>query len=175
MKALGKVLSIVAAVLFLVAGILMISQPEKGLAALTWLFALLVLVSGILSIIVYCKELKGAPGAGFILAEGIVSVILGVLLSSNLIMTAFVMFTLFALSLIILGVQWIAFSSACKKEEIGVWWLFMIFGILSIVLGVGAIFNPVISAGIMTFLFGFGFIVHAISLFVATFKAPTIK
>ena len=175
MKILGKVLTILAAILFLAAGILMIAQPARAWVALTWVFALLVLVSGVLGLIVYFTTLKGAPGSGFILAQGIISVILGLLLFSNLLMTAFVMTTLFALWLIVSAVQWISFSITCKNEGVKPWWLFLILGIVIILLGIGALFNPATSAGIITFLFGFGFIIHAVTLGITAFTVPTIK
>ena len=174
MKILSKVLTIIAAVCFLAAGVLMIAQPARAWVALTWVFALLVLVSGILNIIAYFAELKGVPGAGTILASGIISVILGILLFSNLFMTAFVMTTLFALWLIVAAVQWIAYAMAAKKEEIPLWWLFLILGIVIVVIGLAALLNPVVSAGVITFIFGIGFIIHAVTLGITAFTVPTI-
>ena len=175
MKISGKVLTVLAAILLLAVGIMMLSLPARGWAALTWLFALLVFTSGVLSIIVYCIGPKKESGSGFILAWGIINAILGLLLLSNLVMTAFVMTTLFAIWLIISAVQWISFSFVCKKEGIGAWWLFLILGIIVALLGIGAIFYPATSAGIITLLFGIGFIVHAVTLAVTAFTTPTIK
>ena len=174
MKISGKVLTIVAALLFLVVGIMMIAVPARGWTALTWIFALMVFVSGILNIIAYCLGPKKVSGSGFMLAWGIISTILGLLLLSNLLMTAFIMTTLFALWLIVSAVQWISFSMACKKESVNVWWLFLILGILVGLVGIAVVFYPLTSAGVITILFGIGFILHAITLGVTVFTTPTI-
>ncbi len=73
----GFFLWLLAGILYAVAGFFAITNPTLGAAALTLLFAISLVVSGILRLW-WGFTLRGMPGRGWIIASGIVSVIAGI-------------------------------------------------------------------------------------------------
>jgi uncharacterized membrane protein HdeD (DUF308 family) len=75
----GFLLELLSAVLYLAVGILLLVNPLEGALALTIVLAVFLIVEGIFKIITALR-LRDHDGWGWLLASGIVSVILGVLI-----------------------------------------------------------------------------------------------
>ncbi len=75
----GFLLELLSAVLYLGVGLLLLVDPLKGALALTLILAVFLLVEGIFKIITALR-VRDHRGWGWLLASGIVSVILGVLI-----------------------------------------------------------------------------------------------
>jgi uncharacterized membrane protein HdeD (DUF308 family) len=75
----GFLLELLSAVLYLGVGIVLLVAPLEGALALTFVLAVFLLVEGIFKIITAFR-VRDHPGWGWLLASGIVSVILGVLI-----------------------------------------------------------------------------------------------
>lgn len=74
----GFLLALVIGILFTVFGILLVAQPIAGIFSLTFLLIGLFLADGILEIIMAFR-LKPASGWGWLLATGLVSLVIGAL------------------------------------------------------------------------------------------------
>lgn len=72
-------LVLLSGVIFLIAGILLLANPLKGVLTLTLILAGFLLVEGIFKII-YSFQMKSAQNWGWVLASGIVSLVLAMLI-----------------------------------------------------------------------------------------------
>jgi len=79
-KGIGSILwKLLIALLYLGAGFYFITHPVLGMAALTLGIAIFFLVEGVADLVTYFKERK-SPGSGWILLDGIVTLLLGLLI-----------------------------------------------------------------------------------------------
>lgn len=77
----GHILNLLAGILYLVAGALVISHPVMAIATLTLLIAMVLIVAGIFRLIVAFS--MSMHHRGWVLLNGIVSIVLGVLILSS--------------------------------------------------------------------------------------------
>ncbi|MEJ2010428.1 MAG: HdeD family acid-resistance protein [Acidobacteriota bacterium] len=79
-QGVGSILwKLLVALLYLGVGFYFITHPVLGMAALTLGIAIFFLVEGIADLVTYFKERK-SPGSGWILFDGIVTLVLGLLI-----------------------------------------------------------------------------------------------
>ena len=74
-----RILTFIVGVLCLFAGIFLLSNPVDGIFALTIVVAAIFLAEGILKTI-YAFRMRPLPGSGWLLFDGILSVVLGLML-----------------------------------------------------------------------------------------------
>ena len=74
-----RILTFIVGVLCLLAGIFLLSNPVDGIFALTIVVAAIFLAEGILKTI-YAFRMRPLPGSGWLLFDGILSVVLGLML-----------------------------------------------------------------------------------------------
>ncbi len=75
----GFLWRLLLAALYIVAGILMLSNPFEGLGALTIILALVIGMGGVFRLLL-ASSLKGVPGVGMVFFSGIVSIALAILI-----------------------------------------------------------------------------------------------
>jgi uncharacterized membrane protein HdeD (DUF308 family) len=112
----GKgVLTFVLAVLTVLIGIAMVSQPDAALATLTLFLAAYFAVEGIFEII-WAFQLKPVKGWGLTLFSGIISLLLGIMIWRQFPLSgAWAIGTLVGIKLIFTGWMMIGLSSAAKN------------------------------------------------------------
>jgi uncharacterized membrane protein HdeD (DUF308 family) len=112
----GKgVLTFVLAVLTVLIGIAMVSQPNAALATLTLFLAAYFVVEGIFEII-WAIQLKPVKGWGLTLFSGIISLLLGIMIWGQFPLSgAWAIGTLVGIKLIFTGWMMIGLSSAAKN------------------------------------------------------------
>jgi uncharacterized membrane protein HdeD (DUF308 family) len=111
----GFLWEVLLAVVYGVAGFYMVTHPLLGVVSLTLLLAIFFLVEGVVEIIFYFK-IRGTGNAGWVLFDGIVTLILGFFIwrrwpSSSV----WVIGTLVGISLIFSGISRIMLSSAVRR------------------------------------------------------------
>lgn len=111
----GKgVLTFVLAVLTVLIGIVMISQPDTALATLTIFLAAYFIVEGIFEII-WAFQIKPIKGWGWTLFSGIISLLLGIMIWRQFPLSGvWAIGTLVGIKLIFTGWMMIAFGGAAK-------------------------------------------------------------
>lgn len=75
----STLLKYLASILMIIAGIWLMAKPDSGINALTIFLAVYFIVDGI-STLTYSFTMKPVTGGGYLLAEGIISIILGILI-----------------------------------------------------------------------------------------------
>ena len=149
----------IAAIIF---GMLALIWPQLTLTVLVFLFGAYALVDGVLAIFAGIKSHAEYKHWWMLLAEGIVSVIVGVL--------AFVLPDLTALALLILIAAWAIVTGAFEiaaaiqiRDYVKGEWLLALAGAVSVLFGIALLINPRLGAVAVVWLIGayaifFGFL-----------------
>jgi uncharacterized membrane protein HdeD (DUF308 family) len=117
-KGAGSVLwKVLVAILYLIAGIYFLMNPVIGVAAFTLALAVFFVAEGVVDFVAYFQT-RNAGGSGWILVDGIVTLILGLLVwrqwpSSSL----WVIGTLVGISMIFTGTARLMISLAARRVE----------------------------------------------------------
>jgi uncharacterized membrane protein HdeD (DUF308 family) len=110
----GFFLYLLIGVLYFVLGLLMVEQPTTALVLLTLLLAVALLVGGIFRIILALTE--RFHGRGWVLLNGVVSVLLGVIIWRGMPWSGMWVIGLFVgIELIFNGVQWLMVGLAARS------------------------------------------------------------
>jgi uncharacterized membrane protein HdeD (DUF308 family) len=117
-KGIGSVVwKLLVAVLYLVVGLYFLLNPLLGVAAFTFALAIFFVAEGVMDLVAYFQN-RSAGGSGWILFDGIVTLILGLLVwrqwpSSSLWMIG----TLVGISMIMTGTTRLMLSLAARRLE----------------------------------------------------------
>jgi uncharacterized membrane protein HdeD (DUF308 family) len=111
----GFLWQVLLAIVYGFAGVYMLMHPLLGVISLTFVWAIFFLVEGVVEIVFYFK-IRGASNAGWVLFDGIVTLILGFFIwrqwpSSSV----WVIGTLVGISLIFSGISRFMLSSAVRR------------------------------------------------------------
>ena len=115
-QGIGHILwKLLVAVLYLIVGIYFLLHPILGVAAFTFALAIFFVLEGVFDLVAYFQS-RGLPGSGWILFDGIVTLILGLLVwrqwpSSSL----WVIGTLVGISMIFTGTTRLMLSLAARR------------------------------------------------------------
>ena len=115
-QGVGHILwKVLVAILYLIVGIYFLLHPILGVAAFTFALAIFFVVEGVIDLVAYFQT-RAIPGSGWILFDGIVTLILGLLVwrqwpSSSL----WVIGTLVGISMIMTGTTRLMMSLAAKR------------------------------------------------------------
>ena len=111
----GFLWEVLLAIVYGCAAVYMLTHPLLGVISLTLLLAIFFLVEGVVEIIFYFK-IRGAANAGWVLFDGIVTLILGLLIWRRLPSSSvWVIGTLVGISLIFSGISRFMLLSAVRR------------------------------------------------------------
>lgn len=158
-------LSLLLGILFIIVGIVVFFRPGDSYLALSVLFGITVILSGILGIYLGANT-AGQAGRGWLIAGGIIEILLGILLLS----TPSVLFTVlpFVLGfwLLFRGFTAVGVASDMTGHGIqGSGWT-MAFGILVIICAFFVLFNPIIGVGLVVVWLGLSLLFAGIDLII---------
>ncbi len=155
----------ILAVLF---GILAIIAPLVAALFFIFLFGAYVLFDGILSIVVALQERHSHSRWWMLLISGIAAIILGIFAFFQPGVTAVALFWIVALWLIILGIFEVI--AAFSLRALGIEWLLVIAGILSIIVGIVFFTHPVGSILAIVWLIGVFALVRGVILLIRAIR-----
>ncbi|PWL71877.1 MAG: hypothetical protein DBY25_03755 [Clostridiales bacterium] len=164
-----RVIWIVSGVLLLIAGILCFISPSVALQSIALWLGLFMLVSGVLDIIAFAKSYDVVIGSGWLLANGILTLLLGLLMLGNEWITATVLPLLLILWLISSGISSLVHSFDLKRFGVSGWGLMTAWGAVEIVFGVVSLFKPVAAVVAMAILIGITFVIEGIKMLITAF------
>ncbi len=159
-NAVIRVLWIISGILLLIAGIYILINPAVGVASMSLMLGIIMLLSGIVDVIVFARWNKFITGAGWILADGILTIVLALFLMFNQILAAAALPLLFSMWLLFTGIARIVGSVDIKKAGVRGWGWFLALGIIVTALGVISLFEPLATLITMTILVGLNFVVQ---------------
>jgi len=108
-------LQLLVGVLYVIGGLLLMDEPIQGSVIITLFVAAALIIGGILRIVIGLRH-RSMPGWGLMLAGGVISLLVGVMLYMTLPWSGlWVVGTLIAVELIVHGVSWIQFGLALRR------------------------------------------------------------
>jgi uncharacterized membrane protein HdeD (DUF308 family) len=109
------ILHLLVGLLYVIGGFLLMEEPLEGSVVITILVAFALVIGGILRIVIAAQH-RHMPGWGLLLASGVVSLLIGLMLYLTLPWSGlWVVGTLIAVELIVHGVSWVQFGLALRR------------------------------------------------------------
>ncbi|MFV0504882.1 MAG: HdeD family acid-resistance protein [Lachnospirales bacterium] len=160
---------IFSGLMFLILGVITFTNPAMAVLSFIWYLAAVTFFSGFASLFAYCKDKESAS-----LFLSIIDIIFGgILLFSNVakIMTILILPYYIAVWAIFRGILAIIISIKFRKEN-SKWFLFTIWGIAVIILGISFFIVPYITeivmikySGLFFSIFGIGTVIKGVAMF----------
>lgn len=155
--------------LLIALGIVCICNPDATLMSLSIVIGIMTLVSGISTMVMWGKMRRYLP-TGNMFLSGLLQIILGLIFLNHTFFLAISLPLVFACWIFIEGVILAIRSFDFKQVHFSGWWVILVFGILSALLGFYALTQPfVVSATLLSCVLGTGIILAGIVEFVALF------
>ncbi len=156
----------------MLAALVAFRDPSANLLALTVIFGIAAIVRGIIQIYSRFKA-PAIPGfsPNLLLVMGIINLLFGLLLLSNIWTGVMVLATLFALWFTLESILGLSTAGQAKLISTGYYWFRIVFCIIGIVIGISLFLHPLSAALTLSFLVGMYFIIVAIYSFVEAFGA----
>lgn len=151
-----------------IVGFIIAGMPGATLVALAIVGGVFLIAAGIIDFITYARIKDYMDGSGWVLANGVLDVILGVVFLAQPIATAFVLPFLAGIFVGIYGIFAIAMSVQMKALPGSGWGWSLASGILSIICGIGFVVFPELFA----FFVAVWMVVRGITMAVYGFTAP---
>lgn len=165
-----KMLWLISGILLIFVGVVAMVSPEQTLITVAFVLGLAMLISGVMDLIVFAMAHKMVIGAGWFLADGILTVLISLLLLFNQTVAAGAIPFIFAMWLIFSGVSKTIHSFDLKFLRVKDWGWFALLGIAQAAFGFICFLKPVAGAGIVSILIGVSLILQgAMALLKALF------
>ncbi|HAA9661104.1 TPA_asm: HdeD family acid-resistance protein [Listeria monocytogenes] len=169
MKTFTRILVLLAGIAMIALGIWFIFHPGFSLLTSTLMIGGLLLISGISHITSYISSKNSKNISGWVLADGILSTLLGLLLLFNTFEGTLTLVLLFGMWVIFAGIMRTIGSFAAKQNNVQGWGWILATGIIGTVFGFIALFNPIISAIGIVLIVAIFFIVQGIGVITTFF------
>ena len=156
-------------VIAIIFGILTLFNPVISLVVLVFFFGGFALIDGIFAIIAGATAPKGARRWGWLIAGGVLGILIGIGTFFLPLATAFGLTLVVAIWAIVIGITQIIAAIELRKEIEGEIWL-ILGGILSLIFGIFAIINPLSGALAITFVIGIYAIIYGILMLITAFR-----
>ena len=164
-KTTMRTLSILAGVLLIAAGIFCLCNKQAAVVSAGVILGVFMLCAGIVEIVLFSVGGGLVFGAGWLLLDGVLTVLLSMLLLFNR------WFTMVSLPLLFTGVT--RFVSAFDLRVLGVraWGWVLALGIVLLALGIIGLLDPVVSTVAFAITLGVAFILEGLSIVACTLVA----
>ena len=168
-RTFSKVMWMIAGIFLIIAGIICLSSPSAGLSAISLLLGSFLLVSGIIDIMVFARGHNIMYGAGWFLADGILTVIMALFILFNQTFVTLTLPFIFGMWMLFSGITRFVQSFELRRMAVDGWGWFTVLGTVLALAGILSFIAPVISfiainlmLGICLILRGISSIIHAI-------------
>ncbi|MDR2083389.1 MAG: DUF308 domain-containing protein [Bacteroidales bacterium] len=168
-------LALIAGIVLIALGIWVLFTPSEAYVSLAILFSISFLIIGIIDIVFSISNKDEIDGWGWTLASGILGVILGIILMIHPVIS-FTTLPLFVGFLIVFrSIYLIGLSIDLRQYRISGWGYLLALSIITLILGIILLFNPMLSALTLVVFTGVGFIVMGIYAIYASIKLKKLK
>ena len=157
-----RVLSVIAGVLLIIAGIICLCNQETAILSVGLLLGIFMLVSGIVQIIMFVRGREMYFSSAWLLLDGILTVLLSLFLLFNRAFTLLSLPMLFALWLLFSGVSRIVAAVDLRALGSRRWGWILALGIILLVVGFIGLMDPWLSVQALGVTLGISFILEGI-------------
>lgn len=158
-----RILWAVLGALMIIAGIICLAVPGITEVTVAIAYGVILLVSGIADIVIFAVWGPQMLGAGWLLLDGILTILLSLLLLFNMGFTALALPYIFGMWVMFSGISKFVNSFDLRRFGVRGWGWIMALGIVMTIVGFAAFLDPVLSALAMTVITGVMFIMSGIS------------
>ena len=165
----------ITAVLLIILGVVCIFNPGAGFISAAWMLGLIILASGISSLIFGLRAQKVLPNAGTSTLLAIFQIVIGLMLSTNILASSAAIIAVFSMWVMFEGISLAVLSFDYKRDGYKQWWLMFLLGICSILLGFFALRKPEATGIFLGILLGLGILANGIVRIIAFFGLKRIR
>lgn len=165
-KVLFNFLWIINGIGAIVLGVICLSNPGLTMTTLGILLSLLLLCSGLFDIFAFFSVHREFLNNGWILLEGIFTLLFGFLLLTNNHLTSLSIPILFAIWMMFSGANRIVSSFDLKQYGFSSWWIVLMLGVLLILFASFSLMKPVLAMIAISMVLGIMFIIQGIEIFI---------
>lgn len=177
MKTLQKLwwFTLLRGIILLILAFFVFRHPANALMGVAIYIGISLLITGILQTGASIGFRDSFPNWGWVLAGGLLDIVFGFVLLSNPALTAASLPFVVGFWIIVSGIMSFADAFQSKKEEAPLWWLGLLSGVLSVVIGYMIMSNLLFGALAITTWMGIGFAIVGIVNIVIGFKLKSLK
>ena len=161
--------SFIAGILMVVVAFVLLRHPAKGLHAFVLIFAIISIVQGLVLLAGYSRFREFFSRSWVALISGILDIIIGILFLCSYDIGGLTIAYLFAIWFFVDSVVGIVFSWHLRDFSTGYFIFNLILNILSLIIAIFLIFNPVLAALSLVWLVAFWLLVFGINEVVVAF------
>lgn len=151
--------ALVGGILLVVAGILVMSYPDRSFRTFVFLFGILSIMQGILWISAYSRFRNLFDLSWVTILSGIIDIIIGILFLASRAVGGLTLAILFAIWFLVDSIVGIVFSVHLRQYSTGYFVFSLILSIISLIIAIVMLFNPVLAAITMVYLVAFWLLV----------------
>jgi uncharacterized membrane protein HdeD (DUF308 family) len=158
---------LITALLMIVLGVVCILNPVDIFNSMAWLVGLLILCTGVTSLFFGLRAQRYLPNAGSTTLLAVFQILVGLMMLGNSVMSAIAIVAIFAIWVMFEGVSLSVLSFDYKRSGYERWWIMLLLGLCSLMLGFLALRKPESVEALMGILLGIGIFANGIERIVA--------
>ncbi|MBQ1215221.1 MAG: DUF308 domain-containing protein [Firmicutes bacterium] len=161
-----KQITVISGVLVAMTGIWCFARPGEPFINLAFLFGAAMLLSGISNIFTWLAKHKTGQVSGYLLAEGIMSVLYSIVVLSNQLIVDAVIPVFFGMAMISTGMMRIMAAFRWHRLQDPHWQWFFGFGLATVLMGCAGFLPSVVTSFSIIALLGICFLLQGINMIV---------
>ena len=170
-----RVLTIISGLLMLLAGVWCFANPGASFLSLAFVLGIVMMLAGLIGSVNYFTEKNRNAESGWVIAESILTFILGCIVLSNQIVVDAMVAIFFGMWLLFSGCLRIVAAFQLKKLKEKAWHWTLGFGIMASLIGLYAFINPITFGLSVILLVGAFFITQGANVLVIGINMPHKK
>ena len=170
-----RILTIISGLLMLVAGVWCFANPGASFLSLAFILGIVMIIAGLTGAANYFTEKNRHAESGWVIAESILTSILGCIVLSNQIIVDSMVAIFFGMWLLFSGCLRIVAAFQLRKLREKAWHWTLDFGILASIIGLYTFINPITLGLTVVLLVGASFVVQGANVLVIGINMPHKK
>lgn len=158
---------LITALLMIVLGVVCILNPVDIFNSMSWLVGLLILCTGVTALFFGVRAKRYLPNAGSTTLLAVFQIVVGLMMLGSNYLAATAIVAVFALWVMFEGISLAVLSFDYKRSGYERWWIMLLLGSCSLILGFLALRNPEEVKVLMGVLLGIGIFANGIERIVA--------
>ena len=167
-------MSLLLGLLYIAVALCLLFAPVSSYVALSVIFSISILVSGILEIFFAAGNKRTISSWGWYLAGGIIDLILGIFLMASPGLSMEVLPFVLAFWLMFRGFSATGYSMDLKRYGTRNWGWYMVFGILAILCSIGVIWQPALGAFTLVYMIAYALLIIGIFRVMLSFELKSL-
>lgn len=170
-----RIVTIISGVLMLLAGVWCFANPGASFLSLAFVLGIVMIIAGVTGATNYFTEKNRNAEGGWVIAESILTFILGCIVLSNQLLVDAMVIIFFGMWLLFSGCLRIVAAFQLRRLEEKTWHWTLGFGIVASIVGLYAFVNPITFGLSVGLLVGGFFVVQGANVLVVGINMPHKK